>query len=92
MYKDFIEVRMRPNNTVSIFAPLKKSSIKTFKSANKSKSIKVNSKMVDLKENCNLFSHCAVIQAKRRIDMKELIGIYELTVVPPSLFKRDWRK
>ena len=26
---------------------------------------------------------------KLLIDMKELIGIYELTVVPPSLYKRD---
>ena len=89
MYKDFIGERMKPDSTINIFDPLKKASIKTFKSANKSKSIKVNSKIVDLKENCNLFSRCAVIQEKRRIDMKELIGIYELTVVPPSLFKRD---
>ena len=80
---------MKPDSTVSIFAPLKKASIKSFKSANKSKSIKVKSKIVDLKENCNLFSRCAVIQEKRRIDMRELIGIYELTVVPPSLFKHD---
>ena len=44
--------------------------------------MKVNDKVVELKENCNLFTRCAVIQGKRNRN-------YELTVTPPSLFTND---
>ena len=69
LYNDFVEERMQPNNSVSIFAPLRKCPIKTFKSSNKSQTMKINDKVVELKENCNLFVRCAVIQGTRNIDM-----------------------
>ena len=90
LYNEFVSERMKPTSNVNIFAPLKKSTMKTFKSSYKSQMMKVNDKVVELKENCNLFARCAVIQGKRNyIDMKQLIGNYELTVTPPSLFRHD---
>ena len=89
LYNEFVSERMKPTSNVNIFAPLKTSTMKTFKSSNKSQMMKVNDKVVELKENCNLFARCAVIQGKRNIDMKQFIGNYELTVTPPSLFKHD---
>ena len=89
LYNEFVSERMQPTSTINIFAPLKKSPMKTFKSSNKSQIIKINDKVVELKENCNLFARCAVIQGTRDIDMKQLVGNYELTVTPPSLFRHD---
>ena len=51
LYEDFIVERLKPDSNVSIFAPLKKSQVKTCKSANKKQHIKVHNKVVELKEN-----------------------------------------
>ena len=51
--------------------------------------MKVNDKTKELRGNCNLFARCALIQGKRNIDMKDMIGNYELTVFPKSLFSSD---
>ena len=63
--------------------------LKTCKSAIKPRKIKVNDKTKKLRGNCNLFARCALIQGKRNIDMKVIVGDYELTVYPKSLFTSD---
>ena len=68
---------------------MKKANVKTCKSANKRKKIEVNDKVVELKNNCNLFGKCAVIKGKRDIDMKIVVGDYELMTVPRSLMTAD---
>ena len=80
LYNELVSERMQPASTVNIFAPLKKSHMKTFKSSNKSQLMKVNDKVVELKQNCNLFARFAVIQGTRNI---------ELTVTPHSFFRHD---
>ena len=40
-------------------------------------------------KNCNLFARCALIQGKRNIYMRLIIGDYELIVFPKSLFSSD---
>ena len=48
------------------------------KSSNKKQHIKVHNKVVELKENCNLFAKCALMQGKRKIDMEDVVGSHEL--------------
>ena len=85
----FIAERLQPESKVGIFAPLAKINLKTCKSANKSQKMDVNDKVVELKYNCNLFARCAVLKGKRDIDMKVVVGDYELMGVPRSLMTPD---
>ena len=45
--------------------------------------------MVELKENCNLYARCALIQGKCEINMQDVVGSHELNTVPLSLFNYD---
>ena len=87
--KQFVDERLKPESTKSIHEPIKKIMLQTCKSAIKGKKIKVNDKTKELRGNCNLFASCALIQGKRHIDMRVIIGDYELTVFPKSLFSSD---
>ena len=89
VYKEFVDERLKPESTKSIHEPIKKIMLQTCKSAIKAKKMKVNDKTKELRGNCNLFARCALIQGKRNIDMKVIIGDYELTVFPKSLFSSD---
>ena len=80
---------MKPESAISIVSPLQKANLKTCKSANKKKTMKVRDKVVELRENCNLFARCALMQKQRNIDMKEVVGDHELTIVPRALFNVD---
>ena len=46
MYKEFVRVRLQPDGQISIPVPLKKFNLKTFKSANKFRRMKVYDKAV----------------------------------------------
>ena len=85
MYKQFVE----SEGTKSIHEPIKKIMLQTCKSAIKAKKIKVDEKTKELRGNCNLFTRCALIQRKHNINMRVIIGDYELTVFPNSLFSSD---
>ena len=62
--------------------------LNTCKSAIKPNKLKNNDKTKELRGNCNLFARCALIRGQRDIDMK-VVGDYELTVFPKSLFSSD---
>ena len=62
LYKEFVEKRLRPESTKSILEPLKKANLKTCKFANKPRKMKVHDKIVELRENCNLFARCALLK------------------------------
>ena len=40
-------------------------------------------------KGCNLFARCALIRGQRDIEIKVVVGDYELTVYPKSLFSSD---
>ena len=82
-------MRLQPSSDVKFFAPLKKANVKTCKTANKPRKVKVQDKIVELQCNCNLFAKCSVIKGKRDIDMKTVVGDYELMAVPRSLMTSD---
>ena len=57
--------------------------------ANKQRTMQVHDKIVELRENANIFARCALLQLKREIDMEDVVGKHELATVPHSLFKAD---
>ena len=57
--------------------------------SNKLLKLKEHNKVIELKDNCNLFSRCALVKDKRNIDMRTVIGEHELRNVPFSLFSPD---
>ena len=89
LHEKFVVERLQPKSKTSIFAPLKKANVKTCKSANRTKKNSINDKVVELKNNCNLFARCAVLTGKRDIDMRIVVGDYELMTVPRSLMTGD---
>ena len=89
LYKDVVDERLKPGSKVGILAKLKKSKIKTCKSANKGDNIKYKDKVATLKEENLFISRIAMIRGTRDIDMKLIIGNYEMAPISHSLMKRD---
>ena len=71
-YKQFIDKRLKPDSTKSIHEPIKKIMLNTCKSAIKTKKLEI--------------ARCALIRGQRNINMKVIVGVYELTVYPKSIF------
>ena len=47
LYEEFVSERLQPASDINIFSPLNKANVKTCKSANKNKNIKVQDKIVE---------------------------------------------
>ena len=87
--KIFADERLKPDGKVGIFVKLKKCKVKTCKSANKAANIKYKDQVAALKEENVFISRIAMIRGKRDVDMKSIIGNFELTPIVHSLMKRD---
>ena len=83
----FEKERLSRNSNEDIYSPLKKINVKVFRMANKVK-IKHQDKVVELRQHCNLFATCAVICKSRDIDLKEIVGNFELTSYPRFLLNQ----
>ena len=62
---------------------------KTRQRKTSAKVIKVKAKdtIIELKEDRNLFARLAMVcKSRPEIDIQEVVGLYEVTVVPRSLF------
>ena len=89
LFDDFVQDRIKSNNT-SLWAPLKKYQLKTWKTCGKKVKLKVDEKVLELKEDRSLFARMSVVSKSRKdINLEEIIGKYELSVVPRSLFTAD---
>ena len=84
----FEKERLSRNSKEDIYYPLKKINLKLFRTANIVK-IKHQDNVVELSQHCNLFAKCAVICKSRDIDLKEIVGNFELTSFPRSFFKSN---
>ena len=89
MYQIDVIERLKAESTKAILHPLHKANLRTCKYANKKRTMKVYDKVVELRGNCNLFARCALMQKQRDINMKEVVGDHELTIVPRALFNVD---
>ena len=86
-YKQFADERLRPFSTQVDPRAYQENHVEDMQIYRSNvKKMKLNDTTKELRGNCNLFARCALIQGKRSIDMKAIIGNYELTVFPKSLF------
>ena len=88
LYHNFITERLK--GIQSIWSPLKKRNLPTFKIQAKKLKVKVDGKLVQLKEERILLSRFLITARKRpELDLEECLGNYEFSVVPKSLFTQD---
>ena len=62
LYRTFAEQRLKPDSKISVFAPVKRSGVKTCKSANKGAPIKYKDQVATLKEENLFISRIAMIR------------------------------
>ena len=84
----FINERLAVGSSKSIFDPIKKSDLGTFKSINKIKVCKTKNKIMSLTSTRDLFSKIEIISQKRSVDLKTLFN-YPLEALPLSLSEAD---
>ena len=91
-YKDFIETRLKPGSTLSIWDPLPQLNLKRFATWMKTKSVRVGNKVIKLKEDRKLLSKIIII-AQTRPDlitkMEDIVGNFEMSVIPRANFSPD---
>ena len=67
-----------------------KTSLKTWKTANKTTVVKGKSKTVQLKQDRNLFARLLIVTKSRsEINLREALGLYEFSSTPRCLFSGD---
>ena len=84
----FIKEHLAVGSSKSIFDPITKSKLGTFKSINKIKVCKTKNKIMSLTSTRDLFSKIAIISQKRSVDLKTLFN-YPLEALPLSLSEAD---
>ena len=91
-YEDFIETRLKPGSTLSIWDPLPQLNLKRFATWMKTKSVRVGNKVIKLKEDRKLLSKIIII-AQTRPDlitkMEDIVGNFEMSVIPRANFSPD---
>jgi len=87
-FGQFVSERIITNN-VNLWAPMKKLNLQMWSSAGKKVTIKNGDKIMELKEDRALFARMLVVSKARDIDLKQVVGTYELSVVPRALFAAD---
>lgn len=74
----------------SVWAKMKKRKLHTFKSSAAKINKKVNNTTITLKEEKTLVTRFLIMSRQREgIDLESIVGHYELSVIPKSLFAAD---
>lgn len=87
----FVKDRIQTGK-VSIWEPMKKRKLQTWKKAGKKIKIIGSTETVELREDRNLFARMymlLVCKTRPQINIKEAVGTYEFTVVPRSMLSVD---
>ena len=85
LYENYVEDRITGNT--SIWAPVKRENNKMYTSGNTKKTLKIRDKSIDLKETKDLYGRLMILcKSSRDVDMRQVIGDYEFTLTPRSLF------
>ena len=85
IYEDYVTERISGN--ISLWAKVTKVGNKMFMSGNKTTTIKLRDKTIDLKETKDLYGRIMILtKSTRDIDQKGAIGNHEFTLTPRSLF------
>ena len=87
-YQDFISNRFHGN--ISVWSPMQKRNLKSFKANNKMIKKKVDNKVVQLREEKNLLTRFLITARKRpELNLEEALGNFEFSVVSKALFFND---
>ena len=71
----------------SLWAPVKRENNKMYTSGSKRQSMQIRDKAIDLRETKDLYGRLMILcKSSRDVDMKKVIGEYEFTLTPRSLF------
>ena len=90
MYLKFVEERMSATSKLRTIDKVTKVNLKLFSPTNKKVRTKYEDKIISIKEERSLFARCAIIAtSKRDLNMSDIIGNYELRVVPTSLMDHE---
>ena len=80
----------RFHGSLSVWAPLKKRQLKSFKATKKCIKTKVGAKVVQLKEEKTLLTRFLITARKRpELDLEHCLENFEFAVVPKALFTSD---
>ena len=89
LFDEFVCNRIKTNK-LNLWAPMKKCQLQTWKSTVKHVKLKVDQKVVELKEDRNLFARLLIVAKSRpNINLEDAFGKHEFSVVPRSLFAAD---
>ena len=89
LYTNFVENRLQTSSKLTVWDPMKLSRFKTMSTWMKKTKVRVGDKVVKLQEERQLLSRLMIIQQTRKIDMRSVIGMYEMGVIPRSLFSNE---
>ena len=89
LYTNFVENRLQTSSKLTVWDPMKLSRFKTMSTWMKKTKVRVGNKVVKLQEERQLLSRLMIIQQTRKIDMRSVIGMYEMGVIPRSLFSNE---
>ena len=89
LFGNFVKERIQSSKN-SIWSPMKKRKLLTWKSTGKILRVTTIDKTVELKEDRSLFARMMMVcKARPEIDIKEAVGQYEFSIVPRSMFAAD---
>ena len=87
-YDEFVKERL--HGSLSIWAPMRKRMLQSFKTTKSSINTKVGAKVVQLKEEKTLLARFLIAARKRPdLDLEHCLGNFEFSVVPKALFTGD---
>ena len=81
--------RLQQGSKLTIWDPMKLVKYKTMSTWMKKTKIRVGDKVIKLREERQLLARLMMIQQTRKLDVGTVIGMYEMTVIPRSLFSND---
>ena len=89
LLKAFISTRIVSGET-NLWAPMTKCNLKTWKTTGKKLKLAVEEKVVELREDRNLFARMLIVSKSRpELNLADTIGNHELSLVPRSMFAAD---
>ena len=88
MYEQFVENRIK--DSIPLWENMKKQKLKIFQAQSKVIRCKLNYQIVKIKEKRSLITRFLIMSLHwKEVDLKHIIGCYELSVVPPALFLQE---
>ena len=81
LLSEFCTESLSTDSKISLLSLIKKVNTPVFKSCEKKEKVKINQTVYELQGHCNFFALCALVASQCEINMKDIIGHYELLSV-----------